>query len=119
MKRMIGCLTVAMLLVLIAQMAWADTHQKVEVFPQLGDTVSVPAVVFSPDGRLALSGSDDATLRLWDLGTGRELRRFSGHALKVTSVAFSPDGRLILSGNEGWHDAALDYRHRPGDRKLR
>ena len=31
------------------------------------------------DGRRALSGSQDKTLRLWDLETGAELRRFEGH----------------------------------------
>ena len=31
------------------------------------------------DGRLALSASQDRTLRLWDLETGAELRRFEGH----------------------------------------
>ena len=31
------------------------------------------------DGRRALSGSEDKTLRLWDLETGAELRRFEGH----------------------------------------
>jgi hypothetical protein len=32
-----------------------------------------------PDGKLALTSSADNTARLWDLQTGKELRRFTGH----------------------------------------
>ena len=59
----------------------------------------VLSVAFSPDGRLALSGSHDKTLSLWDVASGRHLRTFKGHFSKVKSVVFSPDGRLALSGS--------------------
>jgi TIR domain/WD domain, G-beta repeat len=69
-----------------------------------GHTSMVNSVAFSPDGRFALSGSHDKTLKLWDVGTAKELRSFTGHGSVVTSVAFSPDGRFALSGS---HDATL------------
>ncbi|MCY3018777.1 MAG: serine/threonine protein kinase [Planctomycetota bacterium] len=59
----------------------------------------VNSVAFSPDGKLALSGSRDKTLKLWEVKTGRELRTFSGHTSWVKSIAFSPDGKLALSGS--------------------
>jgi WD40 repeat protein len=44
-----------------------------------GHSNVVNSVAFSPDGRTALSGSDDSTLRLWEMATGKELRTFRGH----------------------------------------
>ena len=52
-------------------------------------------VVISSDGQFALSGSWDATLRLWDLNSGNTTRRFIGHAKDVLSVAFSVDNRQV------------------------
>lgn len=64
-----------------------------------GHKDSVTSVALSRDGRLALSGSADLTMRLWDLTNGRCLRTLEGHADSVTSVALSDDGRLALSGS--------------------
>jgi len=58
------------------------------------------SVALSADGVLALSGSDDWTLRLWDLRSGECLRTFVGHKYTVNSVALSGDGRWALSGSE-------------------
>lgn len=57
------------------------------------------SVAFSPDGRYALSGSADTTLKLWDLNTGKKIRTFKGHSSPVDSVTFSSDGRHALSGS--------------------
>ena len=59
----------------------------------------VNSVVFSPDGRCALSGTNDSALRLWDMATGGILRLFRGHEGPVNSVAFDPEGRYALSGS--------------------
>ncbi len=64
-----------------------------------GHTNGVVSVAFSPDGRYALSGSYDKTMKLWDVSSGQAVRTFSGHSHYVSSVAFSPDGRYALSGS--------------------
>jgi WD40 repeat protein/tRNA A-37 threonylcarbamoyl transferase component Bud32 len=57
-------------------------------------------VAYSADGRFLLTGCEDKAVRLWDVRSGRELRRLTGHAEAVTSVAFSGDGRLAFSGGQ-------------------
>jgi WD40 repeat protein len=39
------------------------------------------------------------SLRLWDLNTGKELKRFKGHTAPVLSLALSADGRFLVSGS--------------------
>jgi WD40 repeat protein len=60
---------------------------------------SIRSLALPADGRRLLTGGEDGTVRLWDIGTGRELRRFRGHAGPV-AVALSADGRFALSGGE-------------------
>lgn len=62
----------------------------VEVFKLDGHISWSKGVAISADGSRALSGSDDDSVRLWDLQSGKELKRFDGHEDDVTSVAFSP-----------------------------
>jgi len=73
----------------------------------------VTSVAFSPDGRTAISSSYsgpgsrqappdelDRLIVLWDLGTGKAVRRLIGHSWTVWCVEFSPDGRTVLSASE-------------------
>jgi RNA polymerase sigma factor (sigma-70 family) len=55
----------------------------------------------APDGRTLATGErKDYTVRLWDLGTGKELRTFGKHKGMVSCLAFSSDGRFLASGSE-------------------
>ncbi|HUL47999.1 MAG TPA: protein kinase [Steroidobacteraceae bacterium] len=56
-------------------------------------------VAFSPDGRRVVTASADATARIWDAVTGRELVRLIGHTDRVSYAEFSPDGRQVVTGS--------------------
>ncbi len=59
------------------------------------------AAVFSSDGRLLATGSDDTddprTLKVWDAATGRLLRGWKAHEATTAALAFQPGGRLLAS----------------------
>ena len=48
-----------------------------------GHTGHVRSVVFSSDGTLLVSGSDDETVKLWDVQTGGVVNTFHGHTVRV------------------------------------
>ena len=65
----------------------------------LGHRGFVRGLAFPPDGRQLVSGSEDKSVRRWDLASGGELATFHGHTGFVHCVAFSPDGVLAASGS--------------------
>jgi WD40 repeat protein/DNA-directed RNA polymerase subunit RPC12/RpoP len=52
----------------------------------------------TPDGRRAVSGSEDKTLRVWDSESGQCLRTLEGHSAEV-SLSTTPHGRRAISGS--------------------
>ena len=64
-----------------------------------GHQGEVRSVCFSPDGSRLASGSRDATVRLWDPGSGQQTAMLDGHQGGVLSVCFSPDGSRLASGS--------------------
>jgi WD40 repeat protein len=65
-----------------------------------GHQASSSAVAVLPDGRLALSGSGDNTLKLWDLESGCCLATFTGDAA-IVSVAASGSHLFVAGAANG------------------
>jgi len=60
----------------------------------------VRAVAVTPDGRYTISASNDRTLKVWELETGREVRTLAGHENWVNAVAVTLDGRYAISASD-------------------
>ncbi|MGO9270017.1 MAG: WD40 repeat domain-containing protein [Terriglobia bacterium] len=56
-------------------------------------------VAVTPDGRRAVSASQDKTLKVWDLASGVLERTLEGHSGGVNGVAVTPEGRQAVSAS--------------------
>jgi WD40 repeat protein/uncharacterized caspase-like protein len=65
---------------------------------RLGHASGITSVALAPDGKYLLTGSLDNTACLWDVATGKDIRRFQ-HADRVTAVAFTPEGKGVLTAS--------------------
>jgi WD40 repeat protein len=66
-----------------------------------GHRSTIAGVAFSRDGTLVASGSQDNTVRVWDVRTGDPVSDFMPHRGPIwytTCVAFSPDGETVVTG---------------------
>lgn len=74
----------------------------VQVVFQTGHAGGFRALALSPNGRfIASSGSQDGTVKIWDVASGQEIRNFSGFGLGRTNrLAFSQDSAQLVTQNE-------------------
>ena len=64
---------------------------------RLEHKLQVTCVEFSPDGSRLATGSADATARIWDPVTARQVGPALRHDSGVLGIAFHPDGRRIAT----------------------
>lgn len=77
----------------------ADWRQGKQLHHLRGHIDDIYAVTFLPDGQRVVTGSDDRTLRVWDLKTGSLLAQLLGHRDRVRSVAVTRDQAAKIGDN--------------------
>ncbi|KAI0977376.1 hypothetical protein F4678DRAFT_412746 [Xylaria arbuscula] len=57
------------------------------------------SVAFAPNAKYVASGSDDCTVRVWDVTAGECLNVLNGHEGSIRSIAFSPNSECLASSS--------------------
>ncbi len=57
------------------------------------------SIAISPDYRTVVSSGEDRSLDLWDIQSGRRIRRLKGYVQPALAVEAMPDGKHILIGS--------------------
>jgi WD repeat-containing protein 61 len=70
-----------------------------QVASMTGHSSWLSSVELSSDGRMAVSGSVDSTIRFWDLGTRTCVSSLSDNG-EVWGVSWNPTGKGVVSGGE-------------------
>lgn len=65
--------------------------------PSSSQEFPIRTVAMTASGDKIISGSDDTTIRVWDVETGRCLGILEGHTGAISKVTITPDGRWAAS----------------------
>ena len=61
--------------------------------------VDAAAISFAPGGDVVAAAAEFGPPRIWDLASGRELARLTGHTGAVTDIEFGPDGDVVATAS--------------------
>lgn len=57
---------------------------------------------------------EDLAINLWDLGSGRRIKKMTGHTASIYSLAFSEESSLLVSGGADWTVRCWDVKSAGG-----
>jgi RNA polymerase sigma factor (sigma-70 family) len=75
--------------------------------------VYTTAVGLTANGKFLATGGSDNTVRVWDVGSGKELHTLKGHTAAINCLTFFPDGKTLASATGDWVKESA-----PGEVKL-
>jgi RNA polymerase sigma factor (sigma-70 family) len=58
------------------------------------------ALAFTPNGKKLIAADERSKIYVWDVATGKELQRFTGHRGRIFSVSASPDNTMFATASE-------------------
>ncbi|MFN8949672.1 MAG: WD40 repeat domain-containing protein [Aphanizomenon sp.] len=78
------------------------------IYTLMGHSHIVNSLAMSADAKFLISGSQDQTIRVWNLATGELIHILKGHQDSVNAVVLSPDEQIIASASADktiklWH----------------
>ncbi len=68
---------------------------------------TVRTIVFSPDGKLIITGGDDYMVRVWDV-KGARMRNSFKHGYPINKIFINPKGNLMITGNGNFYHCLWD-----------
>jgi WD40 repeat protein len=58
------------------------------------------ALAFTPDGKTLIAADDRTNVFIWDVATGKELRKFNAHRGRIFSISTTADGTMFATASE-------------------
>lgn len=81
----------------------------------IGHQGAISALAMSPDGRYLASAGEDLAINIWDLGSGRRIKKMTGHTASIYSLEFSKESSILVSGAADWTVRCWDVSNAGGN----
>ncbi|MFN5949922.1 MAG: WD40 repeat domain-containing protein, partial [Pirellulaceae bacterium] len=65
-----------------------------------GHTAAVTSLSWRGDSNILASGSDDGTIKLWEMENGGQVKSWGAHGGGVSAIEFTRDGRIVSNGRD-------------------